>query len=98
MTVISGRLTTDGYGIFIMRTNVDACRTNEGGSGTNEPAQELIRRIGSGTNEPAQELIRMIGSGTNEPAQELIPRIEKQVGQAMYTFVASSMLVACLSK
>ena len=36
--------TTDGYEIFNMRTHLGACRTHEGGSGTNKSAQELIRR------------------------------------------------------
>ena len=36
--------TTDGYGIFNVRANMGACRTHEGGSGTNKPAHELIRR------------------------------------------------------
>ena len=27
--------TTDGYGIFYVRTNLGACHTHEGGSGTN---------------------------------------------------------------
>ena len=31
--------TTDGYGIFNVRTNVGACRTHEGGSGINRSAQ-----------------------------------------------------------
>ena len=35
---------TDGYGIFNVRTNLGACRTHEGGSGTNKSAQELTRR------------------------------------------------------
>ena len=30
--------TTDGYEIFNVRTNVGACRTDEGGSGTNKSA------------------------------------------------------------
>ena len=30
---------TDGYGIFNVHTNWDACRTHEGGSGTNKSAQ-----------------------------------------------------------
>ena len=34
---------TDGYGIFNVRTHVGACRTHEGGSGTNKSAQELTR-------------------------------------------------------
>ena len=36
--------TTDGYGIFNVRTHLGACRTHEGGSGTNKSAQELTRR------------------------------------------------------
>ena len=32
------------YGIFYVCKHVGACRTHEGGSGTNESAQELIRR------------------------------------------------------
>ena len=32
---------TDGYGIFNMRINVDACRTHEAGSSPNKPEQEL---------------------------------------------------------
>ena len=36
--------TTDGYGIFNVRTNLGAYRSHEGGSGTNKSAQELIRR------------------------------------------------------
>ena len=36
--------TTDGYGIFNSRTNLSACRTDEGGSWTNKHAQELTRR------------------------------------------------------
>ena len=37
-------LTTDGYGIFNVRTNLAACRTHEGGSSANKSAQELTRR------------------------------------------------------
>ena len=36
--------TTDGHGIFNVRTNLDTCRTHEGGSGTTKSAQELTRR------------------------------------------------------
>ena len=36
--------TTDGYGIFNAPTNLGACRTHEGGSGTNRSAQALTRR------------------------------------------------------
>ena len=36
--------TTVGYGIFNVRTNVDARRTHEGGSGTNKSAHGLTRR------------------------------------------------------
>ena len=36
--------TTVGYGIFNVRTNVDARRTHEGGSGTNRSAHGLTRR------------------------------------------------------
>ena len=36
--------TTDGYGIFNVRTDVGACRTHEDGSGTNKSEQELIGR------------------------------------------------------
>ena len=36
--------TTDGYGIFNVRTNLGACRTHEVGSDTNKSAQELTRR------------------------------------------------------
>ena len=36
--------TTDGYGIFNVCTNLGACPTHEGGSGTNKSAQELTRR------------------------------------------------------
>ena len=36
--------TTDGYGIFNVRTTVGACRTHEGESGTNKSAQELTWR------------------------------------------------------
>ena len=35
---------TDGYGICNIRTNLGACRTQEGGSGTNKTAQVLSRR------------------------------------------------------
>ena len=37
--------TTAGYGIFNLRTNFDACRTHEGGSGTNKAEQELTQRV-----------------------------------------------------
>ena len=40
--VISHR--QDGCGIFNLRTKLDACRTQEGGSGTNKSAQEFTRR------------------------------------------------------
>ena len=36
--------TTDGYGIFNVRTLLGACHTHEGGSGTNRSTQELTRR------------------------------------------------------
>ena len=36
--------TTDGYGIFNMRTRLRACGTHEGGSGTKKSEQELTRR------------------------------------------------------
>ena len=35
---------TYGYGIFNVRTHLDACRTHEGGSGTDKSAQELTLR------------------------------------------------------
>ena len=35
---------TAGYGIFNLRTNVGACCTQEGRSGTNKSAQDLTRR------------------------------------------------------
>ena len=34
----------DGYGIINVLTNLGVCRTHEGGSGTNKPAQELTQR------------------------------------------------------
>ena len=36
--------TTDGFGIFNVRTNLGACRTHEGGSGWNKSAEELTPR------------------------------------------------------
>ena len=36
--------TTDRYGIFNVRTNLGACCSHEGGSGTNKSAQELTQR------------------------------------------------------
>ena len=36
--------TTDGYGIFNVRTKLGTCRTQEGGPGTDNWAQELNRR------------------------------------------------------
>ena len=38
------RLLTDGYRIFNVHTNLGACGTHEGGSGTNQSAQELYPR------------------------------------------------------
>ena len=38
---------TDGYGIFNMRTNWDACRTHEGGSGTKKNAQLRVDSEGT---------------------------------------------------
>ena len=35
-------LTTDGYGIFNVRTNSGACRTHEGDSGTNNSTQQEL--------------------------------------------------------
>ena len=35
--------TTDGYGIFNVRTSLGACHTHEGGSGTNKSEQERRR-------------------------------------------------------
>ena len=43
--------TTDGYEIFNVRTHLGARRTHEGGSGTNESAQELTGG-GMGTTAP----------------------------------------------
>ena len=38
-------LTTDGYGIFNVRTNLGACHTHEGRSDTNKSAQELTEKL-----------------------------------------------------
>ena len=46
--------TTDGYGIFNVRTHLGACRTHEEGSDTNKPAQELTRREKRTVPHPAQ--------------------------------------------
>ena len=35
------KFTTDEYGIFNVHTNLGACHTHEGGSGTNKSAQEF---------------------------------------------------------
>ena len=43
--------TTDGYEIFNVRTHLGARRTHEGGSGTNQSAQELTGG-GMGTTAP----------------------------------------------
>ena len=37
-------LTTDGFGIFNVRTNLGTCHTHEGGSDTSKSAEELTRR------------------------------------------------------
>ena len=37
-------ITTDGYGVFNVRTTFGACRTHEEESGTNKPAQKLTLR------------------------------------------------------
>ena len=46
--------TTDAYGIFNVRTSLDACHTHEGESlGTSTPAQELTRRDRNTAPHPA---------------------------------------------
>ena len=39
--VVRPTLTTDGFGIFSVHTNLDRFHTHEEGSGTNKSAQEL---------------------------------------------------------
>ena len=50
--------TTDGYGIFNMRTSLGVCRTYEGGSGTNKSAQE-------GWHRGTQKLFLIPARGSN---------------------------------
>ena len=57
------RFTTDGYRIFNVRTNRGACRTHEGGSGTNKSAQELTRRDRKTVPHSASPGDRTRGSG-----------------------------------
>ena len=45
--------TTDEYGIFNVHTNVGACHTHKGGSGTNKSAHELTRRDRKSVPHPA---------------------------------------------
>ena len=50
---------TDRYGVFNVRTALDACRTHEGGPDTNKSAQELTRRDREAVPNPAQQRDRI---------------------------------------
>ena len=57
--------TTDGYGIFNLRTNSGACRTHEMGSDTNKSVQELDGR----------DIIFFPCSSSGLPRQGIEPRV-----------------------
>ena len=54
--------TTDGYGIFNLRTNLGAYHTQERESGTNRSAQELTRRDRKNVSHPPPPGDRTQGS------------------------------------